>query len=208
MTTSTTESEQDDEYLVDWGRARAMIEHEDELIHQRMTWLITINAFLFTAFFFSQKSDNSAGIKAIAAYLSYVIPTIGFLVSLSVLKALVAAMNQLSYVARWWSLRKATDPRNLKASSDDSLNLRHPQIVGFAKGPISHDLVITRVLPGIVMAAWVAILGAISAPLLLEKIPAWAAVVLVALSSFASFVFALRGNREQQRMGQEFKQQA
>lgn len=40
-----------DEFIVDGKRARSQIEHEDNLIDHRMTWLILSNTFLFAGFF-------------------------------------------------------------------------------------------------------------------------------------------------------------
>lgn len=141
-----------DPFVSDWKRARSLIEHEDELIHQRTTWLLSINAFLFTGFFLSQKSDSSADIIKIS---SWVIPFAGAVISWSIMIAITAAVKQLVRIEEWWVLRKQLDPRNFVICGDDCDNFRHPQIVGFReKGEVPHDFMISKALPGLIIVVW------------------------------------------------------
>ncbi|MGX7004113.1 hypothetical protein [Caballeronia sp. KNU42] len=153
-------SEFSDQFITDWKRARNLIEHEDELIHQRTTWLATINAFLFSGYFLGQKADTSTNFKSIAELLLWIIPLIGVCISASIMVGIVAAMRQLTIVRNWWQRRKADDPRNFAECPDDCNDLRHPPIVGFrGKHALPHDLMITKVLPGLVILIWVIILA-------------------------------------------------
>ena len=45
--------EPNDPNVLFYQLTRSHIEHEDELLHQRLTWLFAIQAFLFTAYGFS-----------------------------------------------------------------------------------------------------------------------------------------------------------
>jgi len=183
-----------DSALADWTRVRSMIEHEDRLIHQRTTWLININAFLFTAFFFSQKGDNNEEIKGLAYYFAWLLPCVGIVVSSSILVAVMAAMRQLKLVANWWKWRKALDPRNYLISPDDRLDLRHPQVIGFqSKQVLPHDFMITKVLPGVVLVCWILILLAVLRKTLSQDltVPAWMLLAVSVFVAIGSIVMAL-----------------
>ncbi len=60
-------SESDCEHSLEFYRlCRAKIEHEDELVNQRLTWLITLQGLLFTAYGFSISAEAaSLGSKGI-----------------------------------------------------------------------------------------------------------------------------------------------
>jgi hypothetical protein len=61
---------------------------------------------------------------------------------------------------------------------------------------ITHDLLITKVLPGVIIAAWVSILGAFAVPILQSAltVPVSVLVARVAASALASFIFAVKAS--------------
>jgi hypothetical protein len=143
-----------DAYITDWKRARKLIEHQYQLIHQRTTWLLTTNAFLFTAFLIL--IDN---FKVHAILISVA----GILISTCLMAAIRAAMGQLTSTEKWWAWRKQSDPRNYPEDGSDEKNLRHPQISECREygGVLSRNFVTTAVLPSLISATWAALLVAI-----------------------------------------------
>ena len=148
--------------LADWERIRGLIEHEDNLINQRITWLISINAFLFTGYFLSQRPGQAA-FNELASYLLWAIPFFGVAVSYSIKSGVKAAMNQIRWINDWWVWRKSLDPKNHAESPDDSLSLRHPRLTGLTPSKsFDHDFMISDALPLSLIFAWVAILISLS----------------------------------------------
>lgn len=161
-----------DPFVADWKRVRSLIEHEDELINQRTTWLLSVNAFLFTSFFLSHKSDTTPDLAQLSTWLSLIIPLAGVSMSYAIMTGIVAAVNQLKRTENWWLWRSQLDPRNYKICADDCDNNRHPQIVGFReKGKISHDFMITKALSGLIIVVWLALLVAFFRRALSAEIP-------------------------------------
>ena len=57
MDKGTTQENETDEF---YERVRAKIEHEDDLVHQRITWMITLHGLLFTAYGFSLAAEATS----------------------------------------------------------------------------------------------------------------------------------------------------
>ena len=53
-------SEEAADALAFFDRCRRQIEHEDALVNQRLTWFITFQGFLFTAYGFSMMAESSS----------------------------------------------------------------------------------------------------------------------------------------------------
>jgi len=107
---------------------RGLIEHEDALINQRITWLITTNAFLFTGYFLSQKPGSSQNFTELSGYLIWLIPLIGVVMSYTIKSGIEAAIMQVRAANEWWAWRKAIEPDNYPESLDDSSLLSHKQL--------------------------------------------------------------------------------
>lgn len=170
-------------FITDWKRVRGQIEHEDDLINQRITWLITTNAFLFAAFFLSQKKDSVDSFLSLAKYFSVAIPIIGILFSVTYLTAIDAAMSQIKLINEWWKERKKSDPRNYKDDADDEFNLRHPQLIGTSSGErFDHNFMISKVIPSGMIFAWVVIITGVAVDFLRSQfsinLPVWVWLVL------------------------------
>jgi hypothetical protein len=161
-----------DEYITDWKRARNLIEHEYELIHQRTTWLLITNAFLFTAFIIF--IDNY---KVYAILISVA----GILISTCIMVAIRAAMRQLTRTEKWWVWRKQSDPRNYPDDGNDGNNLRHPQITEFREDGelLSRNFITSTFLPSLISATWAAMLVSIFVRLWLAIIVTFLIVLLL-----------------------------
>jgi hypothetical protein len=89
-----------------YGAYRDYIKHEDELIHQRLSWNLTLQGFLFTAYglTFSMLS-NPGGDPTVKAHLHFihcVFPVVGGLVALLSLLSILAAQNSLNGLREEW----------------------------------------------------------------------------------------------------------
>ncbi len=172
-----------DAVMCDWNRVRGLIEHEDDLIDQRMDWLLTINGFLLSAFLVAQPSDLNADLKTV---IKWSIPVVGLIVSFAIKVTIGAAVRQIRTVVKWWQVRLSNDPRNVLACLDASVNPSHPPIVGLADaGHLSHDFMIAGILPVTIISIWIGLL--ILLPSQFDKVkqvsslPGWALVVISVL---------------------------
>lgn len=81
---------------------RLMIHRENEIIHQRLTWCITIQGFLFAAVGFSW---DKAGSKPFVALIC----VLGFLLSLILSSTMVGASRATRRLLAWWDTNKPKD---------------------------------------------------------------------------------------------------
>lgn len=81
---------------------RLMIHRENEIIHQRLTWCITIQGFLFAAIGFSwDKAGNKPFILLICV--------LGFLLSLILFFTMAEASRATRRLLDWWDTNKPQD---------------------------------------------------------------------------------------------------
>ena len=79
-----------------YARARAKIDQEDNLITQRIGWLLSSQGFFFVALgLFANSRSNSEEYQAVLAIL-------GIAVSLGVLLAVINASHAISEIQEWW----------------------------------------------------------------------------------------------------------
>lgn len=90
-----------DDEIVDWKRIRALIEHENQLINHRMTWLLLLQAALFSVTESSLirmlkegRTDDTIVIMPAAL--------IGFLVSLFITLTISQAEKLIHESVSWW----------------------------------------------------------------------------------------------------------
>jgi hypothetical protein len=135
----------DDEF-VNWKRIRSVIQHENELTHHRITWLLSSQAFLFAAFVttlngISQKlPENCEVLGWIWAYKLILVGLafIGIGVSFFLWRTLRDADIELNKLHAWWNSFIIDRTENLldkdKPLPDNSLE-RHPPIgAGLIRG--------------------------------------------------------------------------
>ncbi len=91
--------------LIDWRRARALIEHENNLINHRVTWLILSQAALLGAFatIYNTNFEKGDSIdKGIVAIPLLFIISFGCLICFNIYFQLRAASIQTDRVTDWW----------------------------------------------------------------------------------------------------------
>src|SRR5262245_42310790 len=74
---------------------RAMIQHENEIINDRLTWLLTFEGLLLTALGFAWGAKDSKPLVVIFSVL-------GVIVSLVSLFGLIASTNAMYGLVDWW----------------------------------------------------------------------------------------------------------
>ena len=94
--------------------ARACIEHENALIAQRITWFLTLQGFLFAAYFLVTRTALESGEIATAVRLLtiaaiWVISLLGIGSSVVVYCILEMALQELLYFASWWQEQKGRE---------------------------------------------------------------------------------------------------
>jgi len=104
-------NESRDKSMTDWRSIRASIEHENQLVNYRFTWLLTFETLLFTAFgifvkeFFSEYAKDSERIPPPLGL--YCIALVGF-VSIGIIAAFYVkryirgAENAHDFLVQWW----------------------------------------------------------------------------------------------------------
>jgi hypothetical protein len=92
-----------DAHLAKWNVARAMIQHEDTLIHHRLTHFLTTQAFLFAAAALAAKEWITA-INDSAAWplLILILCIVGLSLGCMANRSLRAAINQIVTTRNWW----------------------------------------------------------------------------------------------------------
>jgi uncharacterized membrane protein len=86
--------------------ARELIRHEDGLVNNRITWLLVLQGFLFTAFvngisLFDKFSDRPNTVTCITVGL-ILICVLGMVSSLTALNVVQIAFKQAEEVKVWW----------------------------------------------------------------------------------------------------------
>ncbi len=90
-----------DDEIVDWKRVRALIEHENQLINHRITWLLALQAALVTLTGSNLVSLLKEG-RAEDVFSIMPVALIGFLVSLFITLALSQAERLIHETVEWW----------------------------------------------------------------------------------------------------------
>jgi hypothetical protein len=115
-----------DQSVVDWKRVRAALEHENLLINQRFTWLLSCQGLLLAGYVLAfQSSVKPANVRPelVSQIVLFALAFAGILTSLFLSRGIHAAHQQHDVLKRWWVdnyIEKKTNP---------SLTL-HPPICG------------------------------------------------------------------------------
>lgn len=120
--TKTDWTESSDYELAQWKRIRLAIEHENNLINMRTTWLLTSHAFLFyilgnTATEYIKSSLHSNFYLAIISAVT----ACGFLVCNIIRNQIRLALDQHDHLRDWWHGKFGQDSQ------------RHPNICGYTE---------------------------------------------------------------------------
>jgi hypothetical protein len=87
---------------------RSQVIHEDNLVNQRLNWILTSQSFLFASFFaiwtvgFTQKTQN-------ILIINIIMPIMGSLLSYSGLKSIRGAFNAVSNLRIFWFLKNTDE---------------------------------------------------------------------------------------------------
>ena len=108
---------------------RRVIEHEDDLLNQRMSWIILAQSFLMAAFISSSNNNTNGGRPFL-----YITAAVGLLTVLVTMPALIAAGRNIEVQQRVYFLGLSSDElcrrlhghdRDMKWGGDSERNLRH-----------------------------------------------------------------------------------
>lgn len=125
-----------------YSNIRRQIEHEDNLVNQRLTWLLAAQAFLFTGYYsVASNKEHFTG----QLYIVIVICTLGIILTLATYNGILAAFKSLRMLyTSWYSfilqeklcpcLRSTTEDY----STNDLLESRHIRL----KETIDNELLI------------------------------------------------------------------
>ena len=90
---------------------RSRIEHEDELIVQRLSWLVASQSFLFTAYAITTNALTTLDPKAAGRFLDHavlvfrLIPTVAICVALLIYISILAALRAIREIRRLYLSR-------------------------------------------------------------------------------------------------------
>lgn len=159
-------SEFNDKDFADWKRVSTAIEKENTLINQRLTWLLSSQTVLFTAFTLvliqANKSENNSSATSVYPLLLLTIAVFGILISIYIWRIIESAINQLNNLDRWWcgerdwkrlSKRKklpATEPYK----SEIQLIRNHPPLKGRPWNFFDREIVNAERIPFLFVFIW------------------------------------------------------
>ncbi|MHC5735043.1 RipA family octameric membrane protein [Nostoc sp.] len=167
-----------------WKIARDLIEHEDNLINHRMTWLITSNFFLFSAFFVI--FNPQFGSQPVAKIFSLLIPLIGIVICWIVWQLVRSAAGQVNEVNNWWREQLNNYPENKQ---------NYPFLIGQSKYSFKDWKNIYSIIPFVMMLAWVMLLCVSLIYGFQLEIFSYRLIPLVAIALLFYIGFFIKGNR-------------
>ena len=128
----------EDPEIVDWRRVRSVIEHENSLVNNRITWLLVSQGFLFAAYGTLLAGWGKAELKigagtfvalllALFAISAYICVSTGIV--------LAAAVKHIKFTQCWWyKIKITTASARVIEEASYSLsdrNQRHPYLQGW-----------------------------------------------------------------------------
>jgi hypothetical protein len=175
-------TEFNDRDYADWKRVRCAIEHEDKLTGQRITWLLSSQTVLITAYtlvFIQQsKPENSKEFAALYPVLFLIIIGFGILLSLHIRRLLTSGGVQLRKLENWWYVERDWG----RAISKEEIDQHHPPLKGRPRSRFDR-LVNAESLPWVFAVAWFALLifsvGKSVQPLIGNAFTYWKDIALV-----------------------------
>ena len=120
-----------------WQIARGVIQHEDGLVHNRVTWFLTIQGFFFAAFglggvklvelLMQAESCKELLILSLLWCLLIGIAYLGWRSAEFIKPSLVAAKDQNANVEHWWKSQPAADSGNFPRLRGEKLEHSYPE---------------------------------------------------------------------------------
>lgn len=172
--TELSASEFHNRELINWRRARSIIEHENLLVNYRITWLLLSQGALLGAFAtLYVKMTETNGVIDIGITL-IILASLGLASAFNVFNHLKNADTQLQRVTLWWYQEAFTAFNNGKNDEAkaifDKMNEKHPplhfrrdleSILGRDKGIFRWNVVETQALPLYFIFLWVSLIIAV-----------------------------------------------
>jgi hypothetical protein len=157
--------------ITNWKRVRSAMEHENELVNHRLTWLLSSQAFLFAAFALtfqaSTKLDVKPDQKVFYQFVLAGFAFIGILVGLYIQRPLRTAEIQHDKLRDWW---------NKSIEENPDRNVRHPPICG--ESPNWRDRFLPQSkFPLVFVAAWIIFTFVILGNIILNAIKPYLSII-------------------------------
>lgn len=92
----------------DYAHARGQIEHEDNLVTQRLNWFLTSQSFLFTAYAITFNGPPAQTVRnlAVRRALLCVIPVVAIVAGVLILVAIIGGALAMREIRRSYSLSR------------------------------------------------------------------------------------------------------
>jgi hypothetical protein len=159
-------SEFNDKNFADWKRIRSAIEHENTLVNHRLTWLLSSQTLLITAYILSFiqwskiKEINEQSQNVYPAIL-LILALFGVVLSIFIWRTLLRASSQLHRLERWWYgdrscsklLERKPTIRGVPFGKEEDLTMYNPPIQGRNRGGIDR-FINGESIPALFIAAW------------------------------------------------------
>jgi hypothetical protein len=128
----------EDPEITDWRRVRSVIEHENSLVNNRVTWLLVSQGFLFAAYGTLLASWGKGELKIGAGTfvaLLLALFAISAYICLSIGIVLAAAVKHIKFTHSWWyKIKMSTASAEVIEEATYSWsdrNQRHPYLQGW-----------------------------------------------------------------------------
>ncbi len=121
---------------------RSMIQHENELVNHRLTWLITGQGLLFAALSFAWDKNVESLFK--------ILILLGVGLSIIIFFTVAGASRAIFELCEFWDKNRPSDYKG-----PDVIGLR--QYRGWLSNRMSHYIGIWSLLPGLFIVAWLAV---------------------------------------------------
>lgn len=146
-----------------WKRIRAAIEHENNLINHRLTWLFASQLILFGGFFTIMQGLIAKDLELLQEplfqSLLLLFPIVGVSVSMIVLVSLYAATKQIGSLEDWWFYNHLDDISSVRETRD-MLEHNEPPINGIFDMRM-YQILSVRWLPLPIIVGWTWIASAL-----------------------------------------------
>lgn len=149
-----------------YERTRAKVLHEDDLVHQRMTWMITLHGLLFTAYGFSLSAEagsltsiGAASVDQQTAYLKFW-QTVGTVRGAMVFVGIVSSVAALiGVIAAYRAIRD--DEQKFNAFRQSHPELVYPSMIGRRATNVM-GMLSGLLIPFLAGGVWIRISGLLS----------------------------------------------
>jgi hypothetical protein len=194
-----------DEEIVDWKRCRLAIEHENQLVNHRLSWMFASQGFLFAAFGAIWNSwKYSASTKASTETITSVailtiICLVGIAVCAGIQMSVLEAEMQLASLDKWWYFGGDCNTDGAYNSIGERIRLQkirdamHPPLQGGAhvRGKFMSRFFSFSNIPSWFIVTWV-LVGSFA----IHGISLYVAYYALAVACLIAAIFIMAGGRD------------